>query len=119
DMRFEVLAEDERALIDRLAADFYEETLRQSQANAIESHTSEIYAQAAPAERARFRAERRAAWKRMTPAQRAALADTKHPAYRNLTEQQKAPFRSIALDELGAAGALDREALAHALRNDI
>jgi len=119
DMRWEVLAADEKALIDRLAADFYEESLRQSQAAAIESHTSELYQRATPVERARFREERRAAWEEMAPTERQKLRDAKRPTYRNLTEAQKAPFRAIALDNLGAAGVLDQEALADALKNDI
>ncbi|MEX0645460.1 MAG: hypothetical protein WD076_09125 [Parvularculaceae bacterium] len=119
DMRFEVLAATEKTLIDRLAADFYEEQLRQSQASAIETHTSELYVRATPAERARFREERRAAFEDMPEAERKVLRDVKRPTYRNLTESQKAPFRSIALDNLDAAGVLDREALADALKNDI
>lgn len=119
DMRFEVLAADEKALVDLLAADFYQDSLRQSQASAIERHTSEIYQSATPAARAAFRDERRASWQGMPESDRAALRDAKRPAFRNLTEAQKAPFRSIALDKLGAAGALDPAALSDALKNDI
>lgn len=119
DMRWEVLGPEERTFIDRLAADFYEDSLRSSQAQAIEARTSEIYANAAPADRAHFRQQRRKDWREMTPSQREALRGAKRPAYRNLAEEQKAPFRSIALDKLGAAGALDAEALAAALSKDI
>lgn len=119
DMRFEVLAADEKALIDLLAADFYEDSLRQSQASAIEKHTSEIYQGATPAERAAFRDERRANWQGLSDEDRAALRDAKRPSFKNLTNAQKAPFRSIALDKLGAAGALDPAALSEALKNDI
>lgn len=119
DMRWEVLAESEKAIIDRLAADFYEDSLRQSQASAIESHTSDLYVRATPVERARYRDERRAAWEQMSDADRQILRNAKRPTYRNLTEAQKQPFRTIALDNLGAAGILDREALADALKNDI
>lgn len=119
DMRWEVLDPDERAFIDRLAADFYEDSLRRSQAQAIEARTSRIYAGAAPVDRARFRDLRREGWREMTPSQRRALRGVKRPAYRNLAEEQKTPFRSIALDKLGAAGALDAEALSAALSKDI
>lgn len=119
DMRWEALAPDEKAIIDLLAADFYEKSLRQSQAIAIEAHTSELYAAATPAERAHFRAERRASWEEMTAQERSALHDVKRPSYKNLADEQKAPFRSIALNKLKAAGAIDEDALAEALRNDI
>lgn len=119
DLRWEVLAEDEKSLIDRIAADFYEESLRRAQAEAIESHTAQLYARAEPASRASFIEERRAAWEAMNEDQRASLHGAKRPLYRNLTEEQKAPFRRHALDQLGGAGALDSAALAEALRNDI
>lgn len=118
-MRFEVLAADEKALIDLLAADFYEDSLRQSQSGAIEKRTSEIYQSATPAERSAFRDERRANWEDMTQSDRVSLRDAKYPTFKNLTETQKLPFRSIALDKLGAAGALDETALSDALKNDI
>ena len=119
DLRWEVLAEDERAIIDRLAADFYEDALRRSQTAVIEDRTSELYTKASPVERARFRMERRNEWRSMTDAQREALKNAKRPSYRNLTEEQKAPFRRIAFDKLGAAGAIDPDALASAFKNDI
>lgn len=119
DLRWEVMASDEQRIVDRLAADFYEESLRQTQVDAIERHTSEIYAGETPAGRARFRADRRAEWEAMNEAERASLHGAKHPLFRNLTEAQKAPFRRHALDRLRGAGALDREALTAALQNDI
>ncbi|GAB4519640.1 MAG: hypothetical protein Kow00133_05500 [Amphiplicatus sp.] len=105
DLRWEALSESERALIDRLAADFYESSLRVAQAEAIETRTGELYRNAPPAARASFRAERRAAWRRMNERQRSALRGVKRPAYRNLAETQKAPFRRHALDLLGAGAA--------------
>jgi len=119
DLRWEIMASDEKLIVDRLAADFYEESLRQTQVDAIESHTSEIYAGETPMGRARFRAERRAEWEAMNEAERASLHGMKRPLFRNLTQEQKAPFRRHALDRLRGAGALDRSALADALRNDI
>ncbi|MEQ8936523.1 MAG: hypothetical protein RIE56_12110 [Amphiplicatus sp.] len=119
DMRWEVLAAGERRIIDRLAAQFYEEELRYAQSSQIEAHTGELYAHASPNERDRFRNERRASWNAMTDAQRRTLRGAKRPSYRNLTEAQKAPFRRYAIDQLGAAGAIDQEALEAALRKDI
>ncbi len=119
DTRWEVLASGERRIIDRVAAQFYEEELRYAQSSEIEAHTSELYADASPAARDRFRSERRASWNEMTDAQRRALRGAKRPSYRNLTEAQKAPFRRHAIDQLGAAGAIDQDALAAALRKDI
>jgi hypothetical protein len=118
-MRFEVLAADEKAIVDLLAADFYEESLRLSQARAIEARTGELYQRATPADRAAFRETRRASWNEMSENARAALRDQKRPAFANLTDEQKAPFRTIALDKLGDAGALDEEALTSALAQDI
>lgn len=119
DMRWEVLSPGERTLIDRLAAQFYEESLRYAQSSQIEAKTGELYAGATAAERARFRAERRDAWNDMSEVQRRALRGVKRPAFRNLTETQKAPFRRHAIDQLAGAGAIDTEALAAALRKDI
>ncbi|MBB5520149.1 DUF3106 domain-containing protein [Amphiplicatus metriothermophilus] len=105
-LRWEALSESERALADRLAADFFESSLRPAQAEAIETRTSELYRSAPPAARARFRAERRAAWREMSESQRNALRGAKRPAYRNLAEAQKAPFRRHALDLLSAGNTL-------------
>lgn len=102
DPRWDALSESERSLIDRLAADFYESSLRAAQAEAIETRTGELYRNASPAARASFRAERRAAWRRMSEPQRNALRGVKRPAYHNLAETQKTPFRRHALDQLGA-----------------
>jgi hypothetical protein len=119
DIRFEMLAADEKAIVDRLAARFYEDGLRKAQAYAIEARTSARYVGATPAERARFRDERRTRWAQMTEAERQALRSVVRPSFSNLTEEQKAPFRTIALDRLEAQGAIDHEALADALRKDI
>lgn len=119
DMRWEALSESERGLIDRLAADFYEDGLRQAQSDAIETRTNEIYREAQPADRARYREDRRSDWEAMSDAQRGSLRGVKRPVYRNLTEEQKAPFRRGALDRLGGAGALDADAIADTLKNDI
>lgn len=119
DPRWDAMAPADQALIDRLAAQFYESELRQAQSDAIEQRTSEIYAESAGDEREQFREDRRAAWQAMSEIERASLRGVKRPAYRNLTEEQKAPFRQHAIDQLGGAGAVDRDALADAIRNDI
>lgn len=119
DVRWEVLAPDERQIVDLLAADFYEDSLRLAQSRAIEAHTAEIYVEANAEDRARFRSARLAAWRALTSGQRKALRDAERPVYANLTDEQKAPFRKIALDKLDAAGAIDNKALALALRREI
>lgn len=118
-IRWEALGPSERAFVDRIAADFYEQSLRLAQSSAIESRTSELYSGASPADRARFRAERREAWQGMNGAQRDALRNVKRPSFRNLTEAQKWPFRAHALVQLGAAGAIDDDAVAARLGRDI
>jgi hypothetical protein len=119
DVRYEVLAEDEQAIVDRIAADFYEKDLSAAQTEAIEGHTSAIYAAGSREERARMRAERRAEWRAMAEAERRALMDAKRPRYDNLTADQKAPFRAHAINRLRAADAIDEDALSAALREDI
>lgn len=101
--RWRALSEDGRAVVDRLAADFYEEELRLSQSRNIEATTAEIYAGLTDKEKAAFREERRTAWQAMTEEQQRALRNTELPAYANLTEEQKAPFRQIALDRIAPA----------------
>lgn len=119
DLRYEALAEKERALIDLMAADFYEKSLRTSQARAIEARTAALYRGRPEEARASFRAARRARWREMGEPSRTALRGAKEPVFDHLAEEQKTPFRSIALDRLGAAGAIDAAALAEALSKDI
>lgn len=119
DVRFEVLAAEEKAIIDRIAADFFEKDLRPQQSQAIEDSTSARYLRSDPEERARIRAERRAEWRAMSEARRAALKNAADPRYDNLSAEQRAPFRRHVINRLGAAGAIDEEALAEALAGDI
>ncbi|MEM9616819.1 MAG: hypothetical protein AAF936_02570 [Pseudomonadota bacterium] len=98
--RWEGLSDNERAMVDRIAADFYQSDLRLAQSRQIEASTSAIYASLSDKEREQFREERRSDWKAMQQEERAALRNVKLPAYSNLTEAQKAPFRQIALDRL-------------------
>jgi len=119
EIRYEAFAEDEKAIVDRIAADFYEEDLRPSQSEAIERRTSEIYLEAGAEERERMREERRAEWTAMSEAARASLMEAKSPLYGNLTDAQKAPFRRHAIDRLTAAGAVDEAALEDAINSGI
>jgi hypothetical protein len=119
DMRYEVLAPDEKAIVDRMAAEFFEDELRPSQSYAIERKTAELYVGAAPAERARILQERRRAWDEMSGEQREALKHAARPSFSNLAEEQKTPYRSIALDRLEAEGAIDADALLAALKGDV
>ena len=119
DLLWQILTPEDRSIVDRLAADFYQESLRQVQADAIEDRTSAIYASAAETERMQFRAERRSRWSEMSEATRNELRNAKRPEYENLTDDQKAPFREHALRRLGGAGAIDERALAEAFSRDI
>jgi hypothetical protein len=119
DARFEVLAPEERLLIDRIAADFYERAMRRAQTEAIEDNTAEAYRRADAETRAQFRDERRAAWRAMSERKKDGLKAAKRPLYDNLTEDQKAPFRRHAINRLDAAGAIDDAALASALQSEI
>ena len=119
DLHWNVLADDEKQIIERMAAAFYEETLRHAQSSAIEAQTASIYASGDEEARARFVKDRRTRWRQMNEAERQALRNAKTPQYGNLTEGQKAPFRRHALDQLGAKGAINEDALATALRSEI
>lgn len=119
DMRYEVLGADERRIVDRIAADFYEEDLSRTQSAVIEAATTATYLAGSEDERAEFREERRAAWRAMPASAQRSLRGAEHPRYDNLTEEQKAPFRRHALNRLSAAGALDEDVLDEALAADI
>lgn len=119
DMRWEALSDDERTIVDRLAADFYEDSLRYSQASAIEAHTAELYSSLPEKDRSAFREERQAQWNAMSEAERRSFRGVERPRFDNLAEAQKMPFRKYALDRLDAAGAIDKDALLDALRDDI
>ncbi len=95
----------QEALVDRMAADFYENALRHSQALRIQKATAEAYRAMGEEDRAQFREQRRAAWLIMNKDQRQSLRNTKTPRYLLLTEEQKQPFRDIALDQLTANSA--------------
>jgi hypothetical protein len=119
DIRYALLSVEERILIDRIAADFFENDLRAVQAEAIENLTAEMYRRAGPVERAAFRDARRAQWRAVNPKIRTTLSQATRPRYDNLTEAQKEPFRRHALNRLEAVGAIDPVALAAALADGI
>lgn len=119
DPRWAALSPSERLIVDRVAADFYEDSLRATQSAAIEAETSDIYRNANADEQARFRDERRAQYRDMTPAEQAALKGVTRPAYRNLAEGQKAPFRAHAIDVLTSSGAVDEDGLDAESSNEI
>ena len=88
------------AIVDLMAADFYENTLRRAQSFKIEAQTSLNYRNLPENERQLFRSNRREIWRALTDDQRQTLRGVKHPQYINLSEPQKDPFRKIALDQL-------------------
>ncbi|WP_133162418.1 hypothetical protein [Hyphococcus luteus] len=88
--------------MDLMAADFYETSLRLSQAQRIEAQTARRYLTLDAAGRARFRAARKRQWREMSEAERQALRGAKRPRFDNLDETQKQTFRRIAAETLGA-----------------
>ena len=92
-------------MVDRVAADFFENSMRQSQSKRVQAETAAIYQNMGEAERAAFRERRRAMWQAMSEAEKMSLRDAKTPRYLNLTEEQKRPFRDIAQSQLTGGGA--------------
>ncbi len=90
-------------LLDLIAADFYENTLRRAQSFKIEAQTALNYQQLSRDARMRFRSERRAIWLALSDIQRQSLRSVKSPQFNNLSEAQKSPFREIALNQLTGA----------------
>ena len=88
------------AIVDLMAADFYENSLRRAQSFKIEAQTALDYQKLTENERQLFRSKRREIWQALTDEQRQSLRGVKHPHYINLSEAQKDPFRKIALDRL-------------------
>ena len=96
------LKDGQKILVDRVAASFFEESLRLSQTQRIEAQTAQLYLEMTPEEQAAFREARRDIWRAMTHEERMALRGVKRPAYANLSDEQKAPFRRTALQTLRA-----------------
>ncbi|MBL4620514.1 MAG: hypothetical protein JKX88_10515 [Marinicaulis sp.] len=94
---------NEKLMLDRVAADFYQASLRLSQTRKIEAATADIYLAKSPEERAVFREERQRIWNAMSEDQRRGSRNVKLPVFSNLTEAQKTPFRQIARDQLTPA----------------
>ncbi len=95
-------------IVDVLAADFYETSLRLAQSRQIEAETARRYLSLDDAGRAQFRAERRKLWRAMSAEQRSALRGVKRPVFANLADEQKQTFRRIASEALGAAPSAGR-----------
>lgn len=89
------------AFVDRVAADFYENSLRKAQSRNIEAVTAELYRNLDADGRAAFRKNRRRQWRQMKEETRHSLRGAKGPQYENLTEGQKTPFRRVAAGKLG------------------
>ena len=119
DISWHVLADYEKAIIDQMAADFFEKSLRLSQTRQIEATTPAIYRSLARHDQARFRAERRLLWRKMSDRKRQALRGVTRPDFDNLAEIQKLPFRQNAVRLLSASGAINATALTAALRHEI
>lgn len=94
----------EDLIVERMAADFYENNLRLSQSRNIEAATAQIYRGLEAAKQADFRRQRRRQWRAMDEDARRSLRGVETPRYENLTEAQKAPFRRAAAGRLGAGG---------------
>ena len=99
--RWSVLNQDQRKMVDLLAADFFNRSLTASQRGVIAGATADAYAKATPQEQRVFRQQRRAAWQKLTPVDKALGQAMPRPTYRSLTDSQKSPFRNIAIQELG------------------
>lgn len=96
----------DRIIVDRLAADFYERSLRYAQSQAIESRTAQLYANSDPRSREAYLSQRRNQYQQLNRQQQDALRGVKSPQFIHLSEQQKWPFRQHALNQLGAVGAI-------------
>lgn len=119
DISWQVLADYEKVIIDQMAADFFEKSLRLSQTRQIEAATPAIYLSLPPHDQAQFRAERRRVWRKKSDRQRQALRGVTRPDFDNLAEIQKLPFRRNAVKLLSASGAINANALTAALRREI
>ena len=100
DGRWLSLKPDAQLMVDKVAADFFEKSLRQAQSSTIELNTAQEYMGLSEAERTAFRKTRLAQWQQMSQAERLRLRNVKTPSFMNLTESQKWPFRLHALDQL-------------------
>lgn len=97
------LAASELVLVDRLAADFFEGSLRYAQSARIEAQTAVLYRLLPTGEQARFREYRRLIWQAFNEEEKRAFrGGAKRPLYVHLSEEQKSPFRRIAYRQLVA-----------------
>ncbi|MEO0612976.1 MAG: hypothetical protein AAFY83_06660 [Pseudomonadota bacterium] len=103
---WQAMGPGERLIVDRLATDFYERSLRSAQSQQIEQQTARRYRQVTPTQRSAYRDARRSQWAHMNSYQQQALRGAKRPQFIHLSDQQKWPFRTHALNQLSAAGAI-------------
>jgi hypothetical protein len=94
------LEHEQKAMVDLVAADFYDNQLSVRQRLNIAATTSDSYRNAAPRERNSIRKERRAYWQSLSEQDRQILSATVAPSYDHLSEAQKAPFRQFAIEKL-------------------
>lgn len=87
----------EGAIVDAIAAQFFENELQSVQAYRIEAMTAQRYRKMTFSARQQFRADRRQQWNAMSIQQRNRLRQTPSPRFLNLTETQKSVFRQIAV----------------------
>ena len=113
------MGEDERLIVDRLAADFFERSLRYAQTQSIEATTANLYRYAHPNDRQVIRKMRRDQYAALPNQQQQALRNNKRPQFAHLNEIQKWPFREHAMVQLGAVGAIDERALQNRVRPGI
>ena len=90
-------AASEMAIIDLIAADFYENALRLAQTFKIEAQTAVDYRYLPEDQRQLFRSKRRDIWRALSDEQRQTLRGVKRPQFLNLSENQKDAFRKIAV----------------------
>ena len=119
DVSWQVLEDYERAIIDKMAADFFEKSLRLAQSRRIEAETTVSYLALSEREKYEFREYRRRQWRAMSEEKRHLLRNVKRPAFDNLAEEQKTPFRQNAVRVLTESGAIDPTALKSALKSEI
>lgn len=98
---------NDRMIVDRIAADFYERSMRYAQTQSIQSSTAQAYVQSHPQTRHEWRQERRQQWQALNENQRQAMRAAKRPSFMHLTDAQKWPFRTHALQQLASAGAVN------------
>ena len=89
--------------MERMAADFFENSLRHAQSQRIAAETAQTYREMDKGAQASFKSSRRTLWECLSAEQRQRWRDQKKPSYWGLSEQQKDEFRNIARRQLDAS----------------